>query len=554
MQARPSPDPEVFGDFPRPHRDELAYSLLARLRAGMTGVGSLAVIQDAFGPDARNLRPCLPGNLRSLAAAIPGSVHTAAQLAQGHTVWPYHARLASTADHARVEAALMDGWPDTSYGGLGLFRGAVHRHRTLNCCPECLGEDSATGKPAGWRRAHQLPGVFVCAWHGLPLRSTTVSVLNQGHLTCTPADPAALPQVECPLKPGLARRIAVQGLWLLDNPGPPMRSDRVQAALRSMLAERGWMGANGMAKGGLRQAIADRNGTRALAAIGIPVTKSPSGNDPQRLWGSSGRIGCGTLGCLVLLDFLEVPFSVLVDAVAALDGPGAGRAAFARASANPRASYVSRHRSRMSAVLRTEPRAPRTRLRSVARTSYLYLQRNDPAWLEEALPPRQDARGPTVDWEARDAELSGRVLAAAAALLAASPPTRATASLIASSAGARTQILRADGRLPGTCRALAAAAETGDAYRRRRLRLAAEALADGTGQCNWAAFTRKAGFKECTYPGVADYARMLHGQLASNSVDNPPGGTRPESGKGVPNRCRAARPVRRPALPKPAAQ
>ncbi|MFM0100993.1 TniQ family protein [Paraburkholderia nemoris] len=91
---------------------------------------------------------------------------SARELAQQRTNYPYFAALLAPSQANSLFEKML--YP--------IRRGhAPHVHhergaaRCLQYCKVCFGEDLQNGVPRHWRRAHQLPGVCVCPWHGVML-------------------------------------------------------------------------------------------------------------------------------------------------------------------------------------------------------------------------------------------------------------------------------------------------------------------------------------------------------------------------------------------------
>ncbi len=101
---------------------------------------------------------------------------SATQIAERHTLLPYFASyLPRERRQAVLNAAVGTGNP-TSYALLGHSTAAVKRVPKLRFCPKCITEDRQRVGEGYWRRTHQLPGVFACIKHNVPLRVSNVSV------------------------------------------------------------------------------------------------------------------------------------------------------------------------------------------------------------------------------------------------------------------------------------------------------------------------------------------------------------------------------------------
>lgn len=95
------------------------------------------------------------------------------------------------------------------------------------------------------------------------------------------------------------------------------------------------------------------------------------------------------------------------------------------------------HRSSMAKLVRNHPGVPRVELRAMNPTAYAWLDRNDPEWLESALPKKRPAGGyRSNSWANKDEALVPRIREAVAVLLSAdSRPHRVTVKSIADQMG-----------------------------------------------------------------------------------------------------------------------
>ncbi|WP_152608074.1 TniQ family protein [Burkholderia sp. A9] len=87
------------------------------------------------------------------------------EIAEQMTCWPYFSALLSPKRSAKIfeqmtELSVQD---IGSYQRGPAVRNGWYGHRL---CQKCMREDRESGVSIHWRRAHQLPGVFICPWHG----------------------------------------------------------------------------------------------------------------------------------------------------------------------------------------------------------------------------------------------------------------------------------------------------------------------------------------------------------------------------------------------------
>jgi hypothetical protein len=144
-----------------PLLDEPLFCCVARYMSDMNARPA-AVMQHLFGYRAH------PGSLAFGLSQVEEVTRncwglSAREIAEQRTSYPYFAALLAPSEANDLFQKMLS----------PLNRGhapRVHRERSgvrrLRYCKACFDEDLRNGVPRHWRRAHQLPGVCVCPWHG----------------------------------------------------------------------------------------------------------------------------------------------------------------------------------------------------------------------------------------------------------------------------------------------------------------------------------------------------------------------------------------------------
>jgi hypothetical protein len=483
----------MLGFLPRWLPDELLYSLLSRYRRFAGHPTSKPILETVFGDGAAGISATLPGRLQIVAEQFPDRT-TAAQIAANYTILPYFSRIVSPDRYERLRTGLLEGWPTTDHGGLARFLAQVKAHRTLVFCPECVAADVATDGSAGWRRIHQLPGVFVCPDHGTGLRTTGVHVTRLLRLIPCPDDPRAGTAITGLLPADAAQNVARNSAWLLYNPGSPAKPAILRAGIRKMLHNAGWADFPREARSRLQCAISARLGDANLQALQCRINPqfwSKNWLDPL-LWGY-GDIRAHPLRYLLLLAFLNRDACDLfncVDQEPPNDAPVSLRRRDHKAkrqSAQRNANLIEAHRTKLLAALRSNSESKRTRgeLWRVVKPSMSYLTAHDQEWLNAHLPPKR-VRNMYDDWAAVDCGLLP-IVRAAIARLEAQPgrPVRISAYRVIRETD-HSSILRYNRkRLPLCSAAIEAAAESVVDLGRRRLEWAANELVERGDRFTW---------------------------------------------------------------------
>jgi hypothetical protein len=170
----------VLEFIPRPEQDELLYSMVAR---GVEMAGRSAAPQmlaACTGSASGMVGVDLPCGIDRLLAALPdGGVVDGGggRYVDCHTMYPYMLRFGEPLTRARVHAAMLHKAARRP-AKLGLMAWAFPSPPCLRACTACIRADTAQVGMPWWRRVHQLPGVYVCPIHGMPLSRTTVPRLG----------------------------------------------------------------------------------------------------------------------------------------------------------------------------------------------------------------------------------------------------------------------------------------------------------------------------------------------------------------------------------------
>lgn len=110
-----------------------------------------------------------PSRLHLLVKALRLPLNSIQELVEGHTILPYFRPFMDLAHYNDIAHAVAAGTARNTKIALGLLASRVGAEDALRFCPACEKADCDTIGIATWYRAHQLPGVLVCPYHGVPL-------------------------------------------------------------------------------------------------------------------------------------------------------------------------------------------------------------------------------------------------------------------------------------------------------------------------------------------------------------------------------------------------
>ena len=272
--------------FPELLSEELLYSAVARYRDRMRFPNERMVLQLLFGRSSHTAVVDLTGHVDALLARLPPMHgHTADAIIRRHTTLPYYLRFVAPARAADADARLRSGSSTGVNDLLGLRASTVPTPTHMHFCPSCAADDVAAHGETYWRRAHQLPGVWLCSLHGVPLWRSGVRRTNvQGRhvfrslASAEAADATPLvPPMDCI---DVLMPLATDTDWLLRSEPVVEGLPALSARYRAHLDAQGWTrGVRQIRMGDLRDAIRARFGVRLLQALGCALGSGAADDD-----------------------------------------------------------------------------------------------------------------------------------------------------------------------------------------------------------------------------------------------------------------------------------
>lgn len=167
--------------FPTLFEDELLYSGIARYQQNSGNRTQKETIEDLFGNRLVCASADLPSHIQFLSDQLSG-VYTAEQVIRNHTLFPYYSYF-QTGDRQKEGINLMKNgahWGEV-HSLLGLLACNVKMPSKLKFCLECFTHDNTKYGNPYWHRVHQIPGVYMCPMHGIPLCLTDIDYGTRDH-------------------------------------------------------------------------------------------------------------------------------------------------------------------------------------------------------------------------------------------------------------------------------------------------------------------------------------------------------------------------------------
>jgi hypothetical protein len=331
----------MTGVFPTLQREELLYSACARFQDLFRYPGGRRVAEALFGSREYTAILDLPTDLDALVGNLPsGHPYTSDQLIQDHSTLPYYAHFIAADRLSRIIDRMRA-------GGEGAR------------VPTMLGADEdmeRCGEPL-WRRVHQLPGVFVCPDHGMPLhrgpvrRKNLVAVFDY-HALREWLNPDGRKEEQPGAPEGRLRWLAEQSLWLLRTVPRRLDPEQLIKRHRARLHEIGMFTAHGRLRAArVTDALRAHWGTQLL--VRMELDRSPAPKSLRWVLRQAGdkhhRTAGAPLRHLLLIGLYGITAEQFLDDEPSVVAP-VSRVGAARECANPACpdylSAAERHAAR----------------------------------------------------------------------------------------------------------------------------------------------------------------------------------------------------------------
>lgn len=568
--------------FPSRLPDESLHSRVSRLHTLSGNLDDRHTLQDAFGSHTLVATSHLPSHLDALVSRLPEDVGASAEdFLEQATLFPYFRPFLRPAQVEQCRAAMCSNNAGDVKIAIGLVASRIGGRNAFRFCRQCCIEDAQRYGVAYWHRAHQLPGVLLCLDHRMPLVEVHANWLRlhrhdlflpmaEQFSGCLSAHSIHASHYACLTK---CARLSVE---LLRSNQPPLNPGLLRSFYRNCAAQQGWIDVNGR----ICTSAVCRSASEFSAQWPIDETfrfvsdphwvfkllhKHRSSMHPLKHVAMLVLLGSDWSSLRHYCESRHVPSKPIAPqrprtcsppdvtpSIASatrpktLKGEKLQKLKIALATKNTLQEIAQAHGVSIPSLYRILHRYPiveaersecyrnahRQRfVDELASTpprrahDYMWLYRNDRAWLEQRIAERLPRTGKgsawRVDWKTRDGILEQTVRNLAMAFRAAVPPIRVSKTLIARSTGKQATIEKYASRLPLTMAALAEAAESVEHFQCRRLEWACRELADsGEPLLPWQ-IVRIAGLELPLAPALERFLSQITGDYGINADPAP---------------------------------
>ena len=181
---------DMVAFFPTPFVDEVFYSILARHHTASGNISPKATIMDLYGITTVTAVVDLPAHFDALMRNLPvNHPYTADELIKAHTLFPFYSAFLPPQRASLVFESMKGDIGHSVHNRFGIMASSISTDKTLKCCRKCFDVDRIRWGEPYWHRVHQVPGVYICPTHRIPLcRSRFLSLNRHEFISATRED------------------------------------------------------------------------------------------------------------------------------------------------------------------------------------------------------------------------------------------------------------------------------------------------------------------------------------------------------------------------------
>lgn len=191
--------------------DETLFSICSRHHHLSKNYKPSTTCQQLFGHKNQGLAHDFPSRIDYFVSTTEGLLGTSDEIIYRHSILPFYMPLAK--DHIKRSAivAMRGEGIGSLKWDLGILTSRFRANHPLKACPKCLLEDARNYQTTYWRRAHQLPGVWICTIHSERLLTSTIKSNGvERFFWCLPS----LNELESPFAPAESNQAQINASLL----------------------------------------------------------------------------------------------------------------------------------------------------------------------------------------------------------------------------------------------------------------------------------------------------------------------------------------------------
>lgn len=166
--------------FPTPFVDEVFYSILARHHTASGNISPKATIMDLYGITTVTAVVDLPAHFDALVSNLPvNHRYKADELIKAHTLFPFYSAFLPPPRASLVFESMKGDSAHSIHNRFGIMASSISTDKSLKYCRECFDVDRIRWGEPYWHRVLQVPGVYICPTHKIPLSRSRLFPLNR---------------------------------------------------------------------------------------------------------------------------------------------------------------------------------------------------------------------------------------------------------------------------------------------------------------------------------------------------------------------------------------
>jgi len=166
--------------FPKIYDDELLYSAIARYHDQSGNLSFIHTIEDVFGIRSAVALVALPSKIKNIVENLMEyDKQVAKEITEKHTLLNFYAAFKSEELYSQVQQEMIETSGIGIYMKLGMVSSSTQLERNLKYCPACVKNEVETYGEPFWHREHQVFGSIVCHLHHAILQTAELPVFGR---------------------------------------------------------------------------------------------------------------------------------------------------------------------------------------------------------------------------------------------------------------------------------------------------------------------------------------------------------------------------------------
>jgi hypothetical protein len=160
--------------------DEIVFSLASRYHLISGNALSATTCRQLFGHSRLGSQHDFPCRIERFVARTAGTLGSPLSVIRDRTILPFYLPFRAPSDADLAYSSMCGDALGSLKYRLGIVTSRFRANHPLKACIECIADDMANCHLVYWHREHQLPGVWICPFHEVPLLESRVKSTGVG--------------------------------------------------------------------------------------------------------------------------------------------------------------------------------------------------------------------------------------------------------------------------------------------------------------------------------------------------------------------------------------